>query len=303
MFYDATMRWAVTIALWSFASSAWADDNADLVARGQELAKQGAWSQAITAFKQADATQPRAQNACFIGLAYLRRELWAQAELYFARCHDRASASDPLPAWAAEAEGQLATKLRAENVAAITIDVTPAAAQPVIAISGFLPDETLGRGTIHLAPGHYALKVTTPGYPDANRDLDIADKTPQVVRIQLAVPVVAKPPPPPPPAQVRERSYTPYFLIGGGLALGIAGIVVDEVQLQPLRDDLRASAPSYDAHAGSFDTWRDVTLGMWVGGAILTGVGTYLAIRAHSDVAVTARVDRDGGAVLVGWSR
>ena len=300
------MRWWLVLAVWMFASLARADDapsdNADLVARGQELAKQGAWSQAITAFKQADATQPRAQNACFIGLAYLRRELWAQAELYFTRCHDRASTTDPLPSWAAEAESQLATKLRAENVAAITIDVTPAAAQPAIAVSGFLPDETLGRGTIHLAPGHYTLKITTPGYPEVDRELDITDKTPQIVRIQLAVPVVAKPlpaPPPPPP----PRSSTPYFVIGGGLALGIAGIVVDEVKLQPLRDDLRRSGPSYDAHAGSFDTWRDVTIGMWVGGAILTGLGTYLAVRAHADVAVTARVERDGGAVLVGWRR
>lgn len=299
------MRWSVALSVWMFASLAHADDapsdNADLVARGQELAKQGAWSQAITAFKQADATQPRAQNACFIGLAYLRRELWAQAELYFTRCHDRASATDPLPSWAAEAESQLATKLRAENVAAITIDVTPAAAQPAIAVSGFLPDETLGRGTIHLAPGHYALKVTAPGYPEVDRELDITDKAPQVVRIQLAVPVVAKPPPPPPPPP--DRSYTPYFVIGGGLALGIAGIVVDEVKLQPLRDDLRRSAPSYDAKVGSFDTWRGVTVGMWVGGAILTGLGTYLAVRAHADVAVTARVERDGGAVLVGWRR
>jgi hypothetical protein len=294
------MRWPVFFAVWMFATSSRADDTADLVTRGQELAKQGAWSQAITAFKQADAAEPRAQNACFIGLAYLRRELWAQAELYFARCHDRAKAADPLPDWAAEAEAQLATKLRDENVAAITIDVTPATAQPTIAISGFLPDEALGRGTIHLPPGHYTMKVSAQGYPDVTRELDLADKTPRVVRVQLAVPVVAVPPAPRPAPQ---RSYLPYYVIGGGLALGIAGIVVDEVALQPLRDDLRQSAPSFDAHSGSFDTWRDVTVGLWIGGVIATGVGTYLALRAHSTMAVSARVDRDGGAVLVGWQR
>jgi hypothetical protein len=123
-----------------------ADDTADLVAKGQQLAKQGAWSQAITAFKQADAQQPRAQNACFIGLAYLRRELWGQAELHFAICHARATPDDPLPKWAAEAAR---AKLADQNVAAVTIEV--ADAKPEIAATGFLPDEKLGRGTIHLA--------------------------------------------------------------------------------------------------------------------------------------------------------
>src|SRR3569832_1879822 len=57
LFYDKTMRWSVVHTKKKNASLARADDaasdNADLVARGQELAKQGAWSQAITAFKQA----------------------------------------------------------------------------------------------------------------------------------------------------------------------------------------------------------------------------------------------------------
>jgi uncharacterized protein HemY len=111
--------------VWTFATTvARADDTADLVTKGQELAKQGAWSQAITAFKQADAQQPRAQNACFIGLAYLRRELWGQAELHFAICHARAKPDDPLPEWAAEAETQLAQKLAVQNVAAVTIEAT-----------------------------------------------------------------------------------------------------------------------------------------------------------------------------------
>ena len=67
--------------------------------------KQGAWSQAITAFKQADAQQPRAERVL--------REPWAE-----------------------------------RNVAAVTIEVTPADAKPEIVATGFLPDEKLGRGTI-----------------------------------------------------------------------------------------------------------------------------------------------------------
>jgi hypothetical protein len=300
-----TRRWPVLVAVWMFATTASADDNADLVARGQDLARQGAWSQAITAFKQADAQQPRAQNACFIGLAYLRRELWAQAELYFAKCHERASAGDPLPDWAAQAEAQLATKLRDENVAAITLDVTPSAATPQITVTGFPPDEQLGRGTVHLAPGHYAIRVTAAGYPETTRELDVRDRTPQVVRVKLDLP--AAPPPsalrPPPPHDDKPASNLRWYLIGGGVAAGVAGVVLDLAVLQPLRDDLRKTSTSYDDHAGSFDMWRGVTVGLWVGGAVATGIGTYLATRAHSDVAVSAHLDREGGGVLVGWRR
>jgi len=289
-------RWPLLLGLWIFASPvARADDTADLVAKGQDLAKQGAWSQAIIAFKQADAVQPRAQHACFIGLAYLRRELWAQAELYFARCHARATAGDPVPEWTAEAESQLATKLGEENVAAVTIDVTPADLVPTIAITGFLPDETLGRGTVHLAPGHYAISIDAPGYPRATRELDVKDKTPQVIRVALVKPVVTPPLPPP--------SRAPYYLIGGGLVAGIAGTVLDIAVLQGVRNDLRHSVAAYDANSTKFEVVRGATVTLWVGGAVVAGLGTYLALRAHSDVAVSARVDRDGGAVLIGWSR
>ena len=84
----------VVAALCAVSSIVRADEIDELVAKGQELAKQSEWTQAIDAFKQADAKRPRALHACMIGLAYTRRELWPDAELFFARCHARASASD-----------------------------------------------------------------------------------------------------------------------------------------------------------------------------------------------------------------
>src|SRR5207244_1267948 len=83
---------------------AFADDVADLEARGQELAKASEYSQAIEVFKQADAKRPRAAHACMIGLAYLRRELWPQAELFLALCEHRAVPGDQPPDWIDEAE-------------------------------------------------------------------------------------------------------------------------------------------------------------------------------------------------------
>ena len=64
------MRWLAALVMWTFASEAGADDAQDLVAKGQELAKQGAWSQAITTFKQADAHQPRAETGSPIAVVY-----------------------------------------------------------------------------------------------------------------------------------------------------------------------------------------------------------------------------------------
>jgi hypothetical protein len=282
------------LAVWTFASVAEADESQDLVAKGEELAKQGAWSQAITTFKQADAHQPRAENACFIGLAYLRRELWAQAELYFTKCHDRAKPDDPLPVWSAEAEGQLAQKLAGQNVAAVTLDVTPATVAAEITASGFLPDEKLGRGTIHLAPGHYTFTFAAPGYPTVTRELQIANKDPVVVRVKLEHEAVAF---------YYANTNVRWYLIGGGVALGGLGVLLDVTKVQSERDELQKSAVRWDQHSSSFETWRDVTVGCWIGGAILTGIGTYLAVQAHSDLALTARIDHQGAAFAIGWSR
>ncbi len=288
------------LGVWTIASStAHADSSEDLVVKGQDLAKRGDWSQAINAFKQADAQHPRAENACFIGLAYLRRELWAQSELFFAKCHARANASDPLPTWLGEAEGQLAQKLRDQNVAKITIDVTPAAAQPEISITGFLPDELAGRGTIHLVPGRYTLSVRAPGYLDAQREVEVKNRDAQLVRVQLVAPGSVKLREP----VVPSPSKLPWIVVGGGLALGITGVVIDVTKLHSLRDELSTSTQSYDRNSSSFDSWRELTVGLWIGGAIVTGLGTYLALRTHSSITIDAKLERDGGALLVGWQR
>src|SRR5262245_29224311 len=102
-----------------------ADAIDDLVAKGEELAKQREYSQAIAAFKEADLSRPTAANACRIGLAYTRRELWSQAEVFFARCRERATSTDPPPDWAGEAELALVQKIDSARVPAIEIAVTP----------------------------------------------------------------------------------------------------------------------------------------------------------------------------------
>ena len=115
----------VVAALCAVSSIVRADEIDELVAKGQELAKQSEWTQAIDAFKQADAKRPRALHACMIGLAYTRRELWPDAELFFARCHARASASDRIVMFG----GQLDDGSRVQDVWILEGAGDPAAAR------------------------------------------------------------------------------------------------------------------------------------------------------------------------------
>src|SRR4051812_16006045 len=90
---------AFVVALVVGAAAVAAETPAELSARGEQLAKEGRFSEAITAFKAADAVEPRAKHACLIALAYTRRELWPQAEIFLDLCRTRATATDPVPDW------------------------------------------------------------------------------------------------------------------------------------------------------------------------------------------------------------
>jgi hypothetical protein len=271
-----------------------ADGVDDLVARGQELAKRAEWTQAIALFKQADVQRPRAEYACMIGLAYTRRELWAQAEVFFARCHERAGANDPLPDWLGDAEQQLAAKEAGAGAAAITLAVTPASAR--ISISGFEPDELVAPGTIHLMPGRYTLDITAPGSDTVRREIVVDAGKAQTITVAFAPPPRAEPPEPTP-------SRVPWLVIGGGVALGAAGFVADEAKLQPLIKKMKTSYDIWGNTETAFNRWQAITIGLWAGGAAVAGVGSYLLYREHASVTLDARVDRTGGALLIGWRR
>lgn len=286
-------------ALWGLVawgmlgSEARADDVADLVARGQALAKQAEWTQAIAAFKQADARHPRALHACMIGLAYTRRELWAQAELYFARCHRRATDDDPLPDWLGDAEAQLAAKVAGASITAITVTVAPRTAHVAISISGFEPDEVVAPGTFHLTPGRYTFELSAPGYITIRREVVVEAGKAQTMDLTLDAIV---------------PSNRGWIVIGGGAALAAAGFVVDLWKVGPLRTSLEnardtSNCADYSLYEGSFDRWRGATVGLWVGGGVVTAIGAYLLYRDQSSLTMSARVDKDGGAVFVGWRR
>jgi len=277
-----------------------ADEAADFVARGEAYGKDGEWTKAIDAFKAADAQHPRAVNACLIGLAYTRRELWPQAELFLARCRQRATADDPAPDWVGDAEAALTQKLVGANAVAVTITVGPPAAAAEIAITGFAPDETLSPRTLHLAPGSYTLRVSAPGYTPEARDITLGAAPQVAVAFVLHKPPTSRHVPPSPIGTA--------ILIGGGvLALGAVGY--HAFALRPAHGDLE-DAPSQGEYDDVLEVYRQrraITLGLYAGAATTLAVGAILRFTVFRGREVPVEVSatvRDGGAAFaLEWRR
>jgi hypothetical protein len=308
------------------ATAAAAPTGDELRANGEKLAKDGRYSEAIAAFKAADKLTPRATNWCLIGLAYTRRELWPQAEITIERCKQLASAADPLPSWLPALEAQLASRLASVDVAAVDIAVEPASATAELTVSSFAPDETFHARVIHLPFGHQVISASAPGYPRADVAIDIVDRAPQHVVLKLQSTVAAKPEvaqtpspslspapvvvtPAPVAAPEHHRGLTPWIVMGGGAALAVAGAIVEATWFKSAHDQL-ASEPNNTAYAsdeGTFDTRRDVVIGLYAAGAVAVGVGVVLELTGHHRDERSVQVSvapAPGGSVLTfGWSR
>lgn len=159
-----------------------------LVAEGEALAKEGNFSAATEKWKTADKELPRAKHACLIGLAYTRREYWPQAEVFFARCRQNATATDPVPTWLDAAEKQLEQKLAIAPVAAIKLSVDPPSAAAQFIVSSFAPDESFGPRVVHLALGSHSVTVTAPGYASTTVIVDVKNKADQFITVALKKP-------------------------------------------------------------------------------------------------------------------
>ena len=302
---------AALIALMIVAGNARADDApnvTELEARGEALAKQNDYTQAIDAFKQADVLQTRAAHACMIGLAYMRRELWPQAELFLALCEKRATPGDQPPAWIDEAEHQLAQKLSAAQIPAVTIVVTPPTAEARLTVSSFAPDENFPPQTIHLPPGTHLVEVTAPGYVPQRREVEIHPAQPITMDFKLVpVEMPHTAPPARPSAPSKPLGYlVPWILGGAGIVLAGVGALYDVEELGPARDHL-ATAPNsavYNAFTNDFDTKRDVTVGLFAGAALTIGLAAVLHYTVFDHApSVTASIDDHRGLVAVTWHR
>jgi tetratricopeptide (TPR) repeat protein len=170
------------------AHAAHADPARALAARGRALARQGRWTAAIEAFKRADRVTPRARHACLIGLAYLRRELWTQADLFLERCRERASHDDPAPAWLPMAERQLQRRSASAHLAPIDVRIEPASVSAAIALSGFALDEHFMTQQLRLPRGVHVITATAPALPPVRAVVEITDSDAQEVVLRFAEP-------------------------------------------------------------------------------------------------------------------
>jgi hypothetical protein len=284
------LRLALVVALVPIVVHA--DPVDDLDAKGEELGRLGNWTQAIDAFKQADAQRPNTKHACLIGLAYVRRELWPQAELFFARCRGRASSSDPVPEWLGDAQQQLDEKLTAANTVAVSFAITPAIAAPQISVSSFAPDEKFAPQTIHLAPGTYTVRVTADGYVHQQREIVIEPTGLRATTVAFSLEPVHPPP-----------SKIPSVLFVAGVGLLGGAVAFDIWSVGPARD--RADPPlSVATQAEVRDAYavrRNIDVGLYAAGVVSVIVAVWLRETAFSSVEVTVTPDR----ALVGlaWSR
>lgn len=312
-------RLAATIAALSAAllsAPAWAETAEALRTRGEQLAKDGRYSEAIDAFKAAERLEPRARHACLIALAYTRRELWPQAEIFLDQCHQRATAADPLPEWVPLADQQLAERLAAVDVAPVELVVEPAGLEVKLAVSSFAPDERFAPRTIHLPPGRHVIIATAPGHDDAQEMVEITDRSPRRVVITLqregAQPPATPREPAAPPRPASPPSPVPWTVVGAGGAIAVGGALVHALWFKPSRDQLVEASTTgdqamYDAWSPKFDTRRNVTIALYGLGAAAIATGLVLRYTVFASreapVEVAAQPHAGGAVITLGWTR
>jgi hypothetical protein len=278
----------IAVVVIACASAARADE---LIDRGDELARRGEFSRAIELFKESDAKTPTAGTACRIGLVYTRRELWSQAEIFFAQCKRRATAADPVPDWLDAAEEQLAKKLAAADAAPIDIRVDPGGA--MIHVSTFPADERFPASTIHLAPGTYLITAAAPGRVQATATLKVVAKVPQIMYLSLSIP-----PPPPHVATRREIVGTRLLELSPAIvAVGITFHAFANIQRDALQTAHDAHDPvSWDRHAGAFEADRAAAIGFYALAATAMTLGIVLR-RHRAEIAIHGAASPSGAAV------
>lgn len=278
------------------AAVAHANPGADeLGQRGVELAASGRFTEAIEAFKAADRIEANAAHSCLIALAYTRRELWSQAEIFLARCH-ALGAREQLPDWVPDLDTLIVERLGETTVAAVHIAIAPARTPAQLSVSSFLPDETFAPGTtIHLSRGHHVITATAAGFEDEHYSIDIADSSPKQVVIQLYRPGTRpKPPSPLPRAMMIGGAAT---IAAGAVAYGVMGI-----GWLKLRD--RTTDNFGGAYETMYEYGRVASLTLFAAGAGLAIAGYVLRASSHAEspVATIAPVP-GGGMVVIGWQR
>jgi hypothetical protein len=285
---------AIVIGWFIATSTAAADTASELAARGEDLAKDGRFTEAIDAFKAADKLWPTATHKCFVALAYTRLERWPQAEIFMARCH-AVQPGETLPEWVAEADALIAQRLADVNVAPVQISVAPGDAKAQLSVSSFAPDETFAPGTsIHLPPGHHVIVATAPGYERAHEPIDIVDRSAKRVKITMHVP-------PKPPSHVPRD-----LMIVGGVTAGLGFAAYGVMAYGAWQLDQHHGTNFHTNYESVYLAGRATAIAAWTAGAALaiTGYALHRKRRRETPTPTLAIAVVPGGAVVsLGWQR
>jgi hypothetical protein len=300
------------------ALPAHADDAAEadeLRAKGEAAAKARRYTDAIDAFKGADRLAPSARNACLIALAYARREVWPQAEVYLAVCHERVTPADPLPAWVDKEGADIAARIAAANLVAVTFVADPG---ELLTVSSFLPDETFTARTVHLAAGDYVVAAHGASGAEIKKTFHVSDGQP--MRVEMTAPRVEPQPQPlplplplpqplplplPPPVTVAHSHALSYAIGGAGVAFLAGGLVYQETEFASINTSLTkaGTGQKWDKLASTWDFREHVTQALYGVGAAALLTGVVLHFTLERSAAITVESRPGGGVVSLAWAR
>jgi hypothetical protein len=287
---------AITLVMFG-ARIAAAESAVELQAEGEAAAKAGNYAGAIDKFKAADRLESRASHACLIALAYTRRNLWPQAEIFRSMCHARATTTDPLPDWMGAADKAIDNAIAAADVAVVTIRVEPAeAAQTAqLTVSSFAPDESFAPRAIHLPPGVHQVFASARGYEPGSQLVEVKSKTAIsiVITLHRSIPEV-------PPSRV------PWIVMGAGLATAATGAVLEGTwyrnELIQYRNHVNDPGGVPKSINDAWELRRDVVIGCYVAGGLAVATGLVLKYTVFESAPSVAFVPRaDGGIVALAW--
>jgi hypothetical protein len=261
--------------------------------KAQGFAAQGRYSEAIDAFKAADMLDPNPIDACSISLAYARRELWPQTELWLDRCHAEGKAG-AAPDWVSELERLLSDRIASLGIAPVTIRVEPATAVAKVTVSDFALDESFAPRTIHLARGRHSVVAVAPGYEATEVPIVIEDGKPRELVVRIYEPGKN------PDKQQRDDGKT--LLFGGAFAAGAGVITYGVMAVGWLK--LNSNMGFGGGYETMYKVGRISSLSLFAVSAGLLSVYYYKHRHKPADAHVGAAVLPEGGALVgLSWER
>lgn len=307
----------IAVALGAAASTADAQPSPESPEhkKGRELAKQ--WRQdgdktkleeAARLFKQAHQLGGSPVAECDLGLAlhYVGEDGRAHARLISCMPRLAAEGADKVAAYRG-IEDEVAAALRTGHIA-VDIATTPPGA--IVTISAFPPDETVLAPTlVWLKPGKHTFTAHLDGHEDASFAVDLTanDATTHARkewRVRLKPITTSTNPerdPEPPIVDTPEpRSKTAAYatLAAGGVLLG-GGVVVHVLGRDVRRELATLSGQAYQDKLDTWHTYQRAMIGLYAAGAVATGVGVWLYLRAKTPAPVTVSPTSAGRGAMV----